>query len=100
MYKLLVPAIATDCVFLTLAELDRANRGKVLRVLRNFDQVFGLGAFGNLNLAFLPHARYVRLPCLPHAANKAVGPAQQENVWAQSIAARKNAQILQNNSFK
>ena len=51
--QLVVAAIAADAVVFALAEFNRAQRGEILGVLRNFDQVFRLGALGNLQLCVL-----------------------------------------------
>ena len=85
---------------LRAAELDRAERGEILRILRNLDQIFRLCAFGNRNLALLPHPRNVRLPGLAHPFDKAVRTAEQQHMRTQRMAARQHAEILQNDGLK
>src|SRR5262249_47614852 len=71
--QIVVTAITSDTVFFRTPELDGAQSGEVLRVLRYLDQVFWLRAFRNGDLALLPHARNIGLPGFTHAANETVG---------------------------
>ena len=75
--QLIVATVAANAIFFALAEFNRAHRGEILRVLRDFDQFLGLCALGNCDFALLPHARNVGLPGFAHAAHKAVGAAEQ-----------------------
>jgi hypothetical protein len=75
-----VAAIAADAVVLTAAEFNGTECGKVLRVLWDLDQIVGLRTFWNGDLALLPHARDVCLPCFAHPANKTVGATQEQHV--------------------
>src|SRR5579863_9909512 len=69
--QLVITAIASHAIFFALAELNRAHGGKVLRILRNFNEIFGLGAIWYGNLALGPHTWNVCLPGFAHAADKA-----------------------------
>ena len=64
--QVVVSAIATDAIVLAAPELDRAERRKILRVLRNLDQVFGLRALRNRDLC-APATCAEYLPATPRA---------------------------------
>src|SRR2546422_63239 len=99
MDKFLVSLMAADAVVLALAELNGAECGEVLCILRSFDQIFRLRPFRNFNFALLPHARNFRLPCFAHAADERVGTAEQQHVRTQCVPARQHAQGLQNDGL-
>src|SRR5215831_2006925 len=84
--QLVMSAITADTLLFGSAKFDRPEGSKILSVFRYFDQLFGLCALRNLYLALLPHARNVGLPSLAHAADKAIGPTQQEHMGTQGIA--------------
>src|SRR5581483_329774 len=62
MHELVVAAIATYTIVFALAEFNGAERGEILGVLRDLDQIFGLRARGYFHFALAPHARNIRLP--------------------------------------
>jgi hypothetical protein len=99
-HQLFVSLVTAHAIFFALAEFNRTHGGEVLRVLRNFDQVFRLCTLGNCDLAFLPHARNIRLPGLAHAANKTIGTTQQQDMRPQCMAASQDAQVLQNDRLE
>ena len=68
--------VDTDLGLFVLAKLHGAQRGEVLRVFRNFDQVFRFGALRKLDFALLPGAGNVLLPRFFHAANERIGTSQ------------------------
>ncbi len=92
--------VDADFGLFILAELNRTQRGEVLRVLRNLDQFFGLRALGQLYLALFPGARNVLLPRFLHAADETVRTAQQQHVRTQCVAAREDREILQNDGIE
>ena len=98
--QLLHAQISADLRLFILAEFDRAQSGKILRIFRNLDQLLGLHALRNFDLALLPHARNIRLPRLTHSLDEAVGAAQQQYMRAQGMPARQHAQILQHDGFE
>ncbi len=63
--ELVGPEITADLRLFILAELDRAEGGEVLGVFGNLDQLLGLHTIRDFDLAFLPHAGNVGLPCFP-----------------------------------
>ncbi len=65
--QLLDAEISAHLRLFVLAEFDRAQSREVLRVLRHLDQLFRLHPLRDLDLALLPHARNICLPCLAHA---------------------------------
>ncbi len=99
-HQLVVATVTADAVLFAFAELNGAHGGKVLRVLRNLDQILGLGAVGNLHLALLPHAGNIRLPGFAHAFDEAVRPAEQQHVRPQGMAAGQHAEVLQHDGFE
>src|ERR1700675_4111924 len=100
MHQFFVSLVATDAVFLALAEFNGTHGGKVLCVLRNFNQILWLCPIGNCDLAFLPHAGNIRLPGFAHATNETVRTAQEKDMRTQSVAASKDTQILQNDGLE
>src|SRR6185503_6449167 len=90
-HQLVVAAVAANAIVLGAAELNGPESSKVLCILGDLDQLLRFSTIRDLDLALLPHARNIRLPRLSHAANKAVGAAQQEHMRAQGIAAREHA---------
>src|SRR4029077_18984819 len=82
-----VALVTATAIVFALAKLNRTQGPKVLRVIRDFNQVFGLRAIGNSDFALLPHARNVCLPGLAHPFDEAVRSTQQQNVWPQGVAA-------------
>src|SRR5580704_419793 len=75
--QLVIAAVATDAVVFAFAEFNSSERGEVLRILRDLDQVLRLRAIGDRDFALLPHARDVGLPRFAHALDEAVWPAEQ-----------------------
>src|SRR2546425_6803688 len=100
MDKFLVSLIAADAVVLAFAELNGAECGEVLCILRSFDQIFRLRPCRNFNLALLPHPRNIRLPCFAHATDKRVGATEQQHMRTKSVPARQHAQVLQNDGLE
>ena len=92
--------VNADVGVFILAELDCAECRKVLRVLRNLDQIFRLRAFRNFDLALFPHPGDVLLPSLFHAANEAVRAAQQQHMRTQCVSACEHRQVLQHDGIK
>jgi hypothetical protein len=70
-------AVDAHILIFGFAEFDRADGGEILRVLRDFDQVFGIDPLRQLCVALLPDLRDVVFPCLDHPANVGVGAAEQ-----------------------
>ena len=92
--------VDADFGLFVLAELDRAQRREILRVVRNLDQVFRLHAFGKLDLALFPGAGNVLLPGFFHAANEAVRASEQQHVRTQCVAASQHGEVLQNDGVE
>ena len=98
--QIVIALVAADAVLLTAAELHGTQRGEVLGILRNLDQIFGFCTFWNRDFALLPHARNICLPRFAHAANEAVRAAEEQHMRAQCMPPRQHAEILQHDSFK
>ena len=92
--------IAANRFVFGLAELDGAERGEVLGVLRRFDQRLGRLARRDLDAALGPHLRNVVLPGLAHAADERVRSAEQQHVRPQRVAARQHGQVLQHDGVE
>src|SRR5262249_15447475 len=89
------PQIPPDCIVLVLAELDRAERRKVLSVVRRLDARLGRLTFRNLNAALRPHLRDVVLPSLTHALDEAVRASEQKDVRLERVSPGQNRQVLE-----
>ena len=100
MNELFISGIAPDTIVFGFAKFDGTQRGKVLSVLRNLDQIFRLCSCRNFNFALLPHARNIRLPRFAHAADESVRTAEQEHVRAQCVPTSEHAQVLQNDRLE
>ena len=90
---------ADFCLFI-FAKFNCAQCGKILRILRDLDQIFRFCALRKLDLALLPSARDVLLPCFLHTADETVWPAQKKHVRTKRMPARKHGQVLQNNGIE
>src|SRR5262245_45506018 len=93
-------AVDANVFIFGFAEFDRADGGEILRVLGDFDQVFGINPLRQLRVALLPDLRDVVFPCLDHSANVGVGAAEQQNVRPQSVAAGQHRQVLADDGFE
>ncbi len=99
-FQIFHAAIEAHRFVFVLAELHRAQRREILRVLRNQDQRSGIDAFRQGELALFPDLGNVRLPALFHAADVRVRPAQQQHLRPQRIAAREHGQVLLHDGFE
>src|SRR5208283_128234 len=97
----LVPAgVLADALVLRFTELDRADGGEVLRVVRRLDQVFRRNAFGERRAALLPDFRDVVLPTIAHALDVTVRAAEQQHHGLQRVAARQHGEVLHHDGFE
>src|ERR1019366_1054331 len=92
--------VNADLRILVHGKTHAAEGGKILGVVGNFDQIFGVNAFRQGEVALLPNPRDVEFPAILHALDVSVRPAEQQHGGTQSVAARQHRQILLNNRLK
>jgi hypothetical protein len=83
-------AVDAYVVILGLAVLHRPDGGEILSVVRHLDEAFGFHALGEGVVPLLPDLGDIVLPGLQHAADVTVGPAQEQDLGAEGVAAREH----------